>query len=109
MSSIAALTRLVKTQTKCWGLWRKTSTAKSPQSVAFNILSYLDEKSKESRKTALGISKQLGYRKASFGPSQSQLDGIDYLTKEETGKVRVFGFLRDDYSHYRQVARSIGQ
>lgn len=96
MSNVATLTRRVKAETKCYGLWRKTSTAKSQASVSRNILSYLDENSKESRDSALAVSKQLGYRKAANGPAHPQLAGIDYLSKEESGKVRAYGFLRDD-------------
>jgi hypothetical protein len=98
MSRVPELTRVVKAETKCFGFWRKTSTAKSARSISDNILSYLDETSKSERRTIFGVTEQKRYTNMVFGPPDAQLAGIDYLTKEETGKVSVYGFLREDIS-----------
>lgn len=93
MSTVANLTRQVKGEVKWYGLWRKTSTAKTKQNLSANILAYLDETTKAD---ARGKSARLSYQRMALGKSEPQLAGINYLTKEETGRVRVFGFLRDD-------------
>lgn len=97
--SIRSLTHRVKKEVKCYGFWRKTSTAKTKETVSTYIMSYLDETSKaaaleESRK--LGEGRKAGYTAVQHGVSAPQEMGIDYLTKEEKGKIRAYGFLRDD-------------
>ena len=96
MSRVSELTRAVKATTNWYGIWRKTSTAKCAKTISENIFSYLDESSKTTRSTIFGVTKQKPYEYVAFGAPEAQLAGIDYLTKEETGKVRVYGFLRDD-------------
>lgn len=93
--SIRSLTHRVKNEVRCYGLWRKTSTAKTKETVSTSILSYLDETSK---KEALEESRKQGYAAVQNGVSAPQELGINYLSKEEKGRVRVYGFLRDDVS-----------
>jgi len=87
--SIASLTRRVKNEVTCHGLWKKTSTAKSRGSVSNFIMSYLDETSKPD---ALAEARKVGYDVLRYGPKVPLRQGIDYLTKEEKGKVRAYGF-----------------
>lgn len=75
------------------GIWKKTSTAKSLAVMEGNIRAYMDETTKpESAKypnmtvSVVGGTKDEEWLKS----------GIDYLTKEEKGRLKVFGFLRDD-------------
>ena len=56
-------------------------------------MSYLDETSKAD---ALAEARKVGYDAVQHGKSVVQENGIDYLTKEEKGKTRAYGFLRDD-------------
>jgi len=95
--SIRKLTQTVKKDVKCYGLWRKTSTAKTKETVSTYIMSYLDETSKAE---ALAESRKLGYAAVHNGVSAPQQVGIDYLTKEEKGKIRAYGFLRDDVARF---------
>lgn len=90
--SIQALTRKVKSEVSRYGFWRKTSTAKSKGSVSGYIMSYVDETSKPG---AIGESSRVGYAEYQHGKGTPQELGIDYLSKEEQGRIRVFGFLRD--------------
>ena len=91
--SIQSQIRKVKQEVKCYGFWRKTSTATTKESVSKYIMSYVDETSKAD---ALAESRKLGYTAVQFGKPDPVEQGIGYLSKEEKGRIRVFGFLRDD-------------
>ncbi|MDO8587627.1 MAG: hypothetical protein Q7T82_11370 [Armatimonadota bacterium] len=91
--SIPSQTKLVKNEVKCFGFWRKTSTATTKESVSKYIMSYVDETSKAD---PLAESRKLGYADVQFGKTNAVELGIGYLSKEEKGRIRVFGYLRDD-------------
>ena len=98
--SIRSHTHKVKAEVKCYGFWRKTSTAKTKETVSTYIMSYLDETSKaaalEASRKLGDEARKVGYAAVQHGVSAPQELGIDYLTKEEKGKIRAYGFLRDD-------------
>jgi hypothetical protein len=56
--SISSLTRRVKNEVKCHGFWRKTSTAKTKETVSTYILSCLGETSTADAKAE---ARKLGY------------------------------------------------
>lgn len=83
MSVTSVIDSLRKKRTP-FAIWKKTSSPTTWRAVSDNILRYLDETRKPSE-NALG------------GKPVSELkEGIGYLTKEEKGRLRVYGFLRDD-------------
>ena len=91
--SIQSQIKKVKQEVTCYGFWRKTSTATTKESVSKYILSYVDETSKAD---ALAESRKQSYGDVQFGKPNPVEQGIGYLSKEEQGRIRVFGFLRDD-------------
>src|ERR1035438_9332055 len=94
---MSRLTQLIQTQgrsSKVHALFRKTSTAYSWRTISEHILNYIDETTKP-RKTETG-KKVMGYDTYARDPGEPLKEGVNYLTKEPAGTVRVFGFLRDE-------------
>lgn len=106
--SIRQLTHRVKSEVKCYGLWRKTSTAKTKETVSTYIMSYLDETSKAE---ALEESRKVGYAAVQHGVAAPQQLGIDYLSKEEKGRIPCASRLSDQnplISNWMRVSISEG-
>ncbi|NBB79781.1 MAG: hypothetical protein GVY36_10090 [Verrucomicrobia bacterium] len=68
-------------------IWKKTSSPKDIRAVRSGIAEYLCEKMKK------GIDAKAA--RANNHPNQLK-KGLDYLTKEDSGRMRAFGFLRED-------------
>ncbi len=76
------------------GLLKKTRMITSERSLSDFILSYIDETAK------YGLTEEgkrvIGYTRATRDQGIFLKEGIEYLTKEEQGNLKVYGFLRDD-------------
>jgi len=70
-----------------FAIWKRTSSPTSAQTIRKDITRYLSEHTKK------GVDDI-----ASVGQNHPNWlkQGVDYLTKEEQGKLKVYGFLRDD-------------
>ncbi len=77
-----------------FAIWKRTSSPTGVRIVRKNITRYLDERTKA------GI--DVTASQAQNHPNWLK-EGVDYLTKEDQGKLKVYGFLRDD------VIRRTGQ
>jgi len=75
-------------------VWKKTSSPKDRRVIRKNITSYLCEHTKKGVDAKAAI--------ANNHPNCLK-KGVDYLSKEEIGRLRAFGFLRED------VMRHTGQ
>jgi uncharacterized protein YukE len=74
-------------------IWKRTSSPKGNRVIRKDIKSYLSEQTKP------GVDQEAF--KTGNHPNWLKA-GVDYLTKEEQGKLKAFGFLRDD------IARQTG-
>ncbi|NBB81112.1 MAG: hypothetical protein GVY36_17015 [Verrucomicrobia bacterium] len=77
-----------------FAIWKRTSSPKGNRIIRKDIKSYLSEQTKP------GVDQEAF--KAGNHPNWLK-QGVDYLTKEEQGKLKAFGFLRDDI--FRQAGR----
>lgn len=77
-----------------FAIWKRTSSPKGNRVIRKDIKSYLSEHTKP------GVDKES--LKAGNHPNWLK-NGVDYLTKEEQGKLKVYGFLREDV--FRQTGR----
>lgn len=68
-------------------IWKRTSSAKDIRTVSDNIKSYLDETTKKPDRVMGEVD---------LGKSTWLTEGVEYLTKEEKGRLRIYGFLRED-------------
>lgn len=68
-------------------VWKKTSSPKDIRAVRKGVAEYLCERLKK------GIDAEA--LRANNHPNQLK-QGLDYLTKEDSGRMRAFGFLRED-------------
>lgn len=68
-------------------IWKRTSSPTSVQTIRKNITKYLSENTKEGVDVAAAV--------AQNHPNWLK-EGVDYLTKEDQGRLKVYGFLRDD-------------
>lgn len=75
-----------------FAIWKRTSSPQDLQVVRKDIRRYLSEPTKAGvDKAAVVAQRHPNFLKA----------GIDYLTKEDQGKLKVYGFLRDDIIRLR--------
>lgn len=69
------------------GIWKKTSSPTDIRTVRTGITAYLCEHMKD------GVNKEAA--RANNHPNHLKR-GLDYLTKEDSGRLKVYGFLRED-------------
>jgi hypothetical protein len=70
-----------------YAVWKRTSSPTSIRTIRKDITKYLSELTKE------GVDIQASV--AQNHPNWLK-EGVDYLTKEDQGKLKAFGFIRDD-------------
>ena len=78
------------------GVWKRTSSPKDPRTVQDNITQYLDETTKPVGAEGMRLH---GGLQNPLPDSSKPREGIDYLAKEEKGRIRVIGFLADDITN----------
>lgn len=94
MNRVTHLVNTIGKDIKVYGMFRRTSSAKTVRTISDYIYSYLDETSK--RDVTEEGKKIKAYDELVRHEKQNLIEGIDYLTKEQRGTLKAYGFLRDD-------------